>query len=115
MKAEVKAQLIADLRSGEYRQGHGVLRRDGGSYCCLGVLCEQARRSGVALTTTPYGYRDENDFQSCLTLTHVVRHWSGMHYGLQTKMIELNDKDRKTFPEIADFLEVCDDEGNVPE
>ncbi len=39
MDAQLKAQWIAALRSGEYRQGEGKLR-DGGNYCCLGVLCD---------------------------------------------------------------------------
>jgi hypothetical protein len=50
VKAEVKAQWIADLRSGEYEQGKGNLRRtvDGTEhYCCLGVLCEQAVKASA--------------------------------------------------------------------
>lgn len=51
LKPDVKNQWLAALRSGEYEQGKGVLRRVGTSgnkeYCCLGVLCELAVRSGV--------------------------------------------------------------------
>lgn len=43
MKADVKAQWVAALRSGTYQQGQAQLRRkiaDGSyQYCCLGVLC----------------------------------------------------------------------------
>ena len=40
MKPEIKAQWVAALRSGEYRQGTGVLRDPHHCYCCLGVLCD---------------------------------------------------------------------------
>ena len=44
MTAEQKANWIAALRSGKYKQGKRALRQpiDGGgdSYCCLGVLCD---------------------------------------------------------------------------
>lgn len=38
MKAELKQKWIDALRSGKYSQAKGRLE-DGGSYCCLGVLC----------------------------------------------------------------------------
>lgn len=45
MDPELKAEWIAALRSGEFRQGYGKLSQrnswdDASSYCCLGVLCE---------------------------------------------------------------------------
>lgn len=48
MNAEIKAQWVAALRSGEYRQGEGMLHhvRDD-NYCCLGVLCDLASKAGV--------------------------------------------------------------------
>ena len=43
MKRDIRDQWIAALRSGEYKQGNGVLHqvsKDGAeSFCCLGVLC----------------------------------------------------------------------------
>jgi hypothetical protein len=47
-----KAQWVAALRSGEYRQGRGHLKKntDGENfYCCLGVLCEIALQDGLPL------------------------------------------------------------------
>jgi len=38
MNPEIKAQWVAALRSGEYKQGRHRLR-DGDRFCCLGVLC----------------------------------------------------------------------------
>lgn len=39
MDAKIKADWLAALRSGEYKQGIGRLRQDG-KFCCLGVLCD---------------------------------------------------------------------------
>lgn len=51
MKAAIKAQWLADLRSGDFKQGKGalnVVEPDGSHlFCCLGVLCEQAVKAGV--------------------------------------------------------------------
>jgi hypothetical protein len=43
MNAEVKANLVAALRSDKYQQGRGCLRQVDGPYskfCCLGVLSD---------------------------------------------------------------------------
>lgn len=43
MDEKLKAQWIAALRSGNYTQGQGQLRRTewgDATYCCLGVLCD---------------------------------------------------------------------------
>ncbi len=37
MNPEVKARWVAALRSGEYKQATGVLRRGGKSFCCLAI------------------------------------------------------------------------------
>jgi hypothetical protein len=43
MKPEVKALVVAALRSGEFKQTQATLRR-GDGFCCLGVICEIYRR-----------------------------------------------------------------------
>lgn len=43
MNHEIKTAWAAALRSGEYEQGTGQLRKEeveGVSFCCLGVLCD---------------------------------------------------------------------------
>ena len=42
---------VAALRSGEFKQGRGVLRV-GDLFCCLGVSCELAVRAGVDIDMT---------------------------------------------------------------
>jgi hypothetical protein len=43
MNKRIKKEWVKALRSGEFAQARGALK-DGGSYCCLGVLCELHRR-----------------------------------------------------------------------
>lgn len=60
MNPEIKAQWVAALRSGDFRQGTGCLHRvqqnepdsvdqsnRPDTYCCLGVLCVLAQRAGA--------------------------------------------------------------------
>lgn len=56
MNPEVRRLWLDALRSGDYRQGTGLLRRvdaaSGDAYhCCLGVLCELAVEAGVVRRT----------------------------------------------------------------
>jgi hypothetical protein len=41
MKSSLKKKWLKALRGGKYRQAQMQLR-DGGAYCCLGVLCRVA-------------------------------------------------------------------------
>ena len=55
---------VAALRSGEFTQGMGLLKRRntvGGkvSHCCLGVFCEIAMRHGVQLGITEFEMTSE--------------------------------------------------------
>lgn len=54
MRLEVLDAWLAALRSGEFSKGRGRLVRlydddDDAEYCCLGVLCELARRDRIPL------------------------------------------------------------------
>lgn len=40
MNPQVKVKWLQALRSGDYRQGKYRLKGEGGSFCCLGVLCD---------------------------------------------------------------------------
>ena len=49
MNKELKEKWLTALRSGEYAQGNGALRKPGDakdSFCCLGVLCDIYDPSG---------------------------------------------------------------------
>ena len=46
LKPEFKEAWLAALRSGEYQQTRGQLRRDN-AFCCLGVACDLAQKMGL--------------------------------------------------------------------
>lgn len=47
MNPEVKAEWLAALRSGAYKQAQARLfDPETGGYCCLGVLCDIAEKRG---------------------------------------------------------------------
>jgi hypothetical protein len=46
MNTEVKAQWLADLRSGDYHQTQSYLHTTDG-FCCWGVLADQGVRKGI--------------------------------------------------------------------
>lgn len=110
MNPEVKAKWVAALRSGEYEQAKGVLRK-ADSYCCLGVLCDL---SGI--DTWAKDVEDMNDWvydRFFSSLPYSVRDWAGLDSedpqvwkddSTQARLSDLNDSG-KTFAEIADIIE----------
>lgn len=97
------------IRSGKYKQTTAKLS-DGQSYCCLGVACELAMDSGVALYKQVYngGVVLYNGCQGMLPAE--VKRWlrlddSGSYAeGMHIALVSLNDTG-KSFKEIADFIE----------
>ena len=77
-------KLVDALRSGEYEQGRGGLRRDE-SYCCLGVACaifqQEKPRSEWFLQEDEENFRfratPEEDFPDDLFLPPLVAEWYG--------------------------------------
>lgn len=105
MNKQLRDAWVAALRSGQYKQGVGTLRK-GDTYCCLGVLCEVAK--------IPYRLSDTD-----LSCTNKLRSF-GEDAGLfdrpnqrtqsaQARLMEMNDNEGTSFPEIADWIEA-----NVP-
>ncbi len=115
MDAEIKAQWVKDLRSGEFEQGTGKLKRNG-KYCCLGVLCVQAVKAGI-IEETPDSdgtvWFDGNPD----TLSRAVIAWCGVSEsnpavtlpdGSETSLAELNDGEnieQHSFVQLADLIE----------
>jgi hypothetical protein len=67
MNQDIKAQWVTALRSGNYAQTDGRLRkistRDGETeegFCCLGVLCDLAVKAGVISEPTQATYNFED-------------------------------------------------------
>lgn len=114
MQAELKTKWVEALRSGRYKQGRLQLRTDDDCYCCLGVLCEVSGKgqwvrqpvNGSDSECWAYRYGDHS-FSGVLPYQLEVE--SGLSVGGYEvgtgRLIEMNDEDRKTFAEIADFIE----------
>ncbi len=110
MKKEIANAWIAALRSGEYRQGKGVLRRNN-SFCCLGVLCELARKENIvkgsiSIGSDLYRYNDQ-----VYLIPEKVRKWAdlrddtGERGKRKVSLATLNDSSKYSFKRIADVIE----------
>jgi hypothetical protein len=85
VKAEVREQWVAALRSGEYRKGKGLLHAKGekrDKFCCLGVLCDLAVKAGaidpplpVRIDELPSFYEYGGDYE---VLPDAVMDWAGL-------------------------------------
>ena len=102
MRADVKRDLIAALRSTLYRQILYQLRgahpRD---HCALGVLDELHHQAG-------HGPRHHGDF-----LPQDVLRWAELSVTGAEKIAALNNAG-VTFPDLADLLGRTDDEDDLP-
>lgn len=131
MNEEIKRDWLAEIRSGKYQQGRGVLHnREEDTYCCLGVLCELAVKQGVAVKEGWNAYtgalisaysKPGAIEHSTAILPEVVMEWAGLDsqnpdlvgsFGLvnederegTSSLGYLNDHG-KNFEEIADIIE----------
>ena len=107
MNHAIAKQWVAALRSEQYKQTTGALRK-GDSFCCLGVLCN------LHAIAHPKIARKEVDPREYLrhggTLPNKVMRWAGM--STQTGLLfyrgdtlaDLNDHG-SPFDEIADVIE----------
>ena len=78
MKPDIKAQWLTALRSGDYQQGRGHLRR-GDQYCCLGVLCNLYGKAVGAEWDNQYGPdRVHTIHGSEYVLPLEVQKWAGV-------------------------------------
>lgn len=102
MDAEMKNKWVAVLRSGEYQQCRGTLRRtdDEGnkSFCCLGVLCE----------INGHPVPDLRSRTTSGNLYDLLAEWIGEDNSrtLQMKNDGARGTHQHSFLEIADWIEV---------
>lgn len=96
---EVQKLWIDALRSGKYIQGKGYLKKEN-KFCCLGVLCDLAAKDGSQWqwSGVKFGKRSGIPPQE-------VVHYVNLSETEVTKLINMNDLSRKTFSDIADYLE----------
>lgn len=106
MKQAVAEQWITALRSDEYTQCTGQLK-DGGGYCCLGVLTDLYVKAGEPGQWEDHNfiYTDEPGYQrtEAFAVPYPVVAWAGLK---ETKYATaLNDDERWSFSKIADWIE----------
>ena len=98
-RTEHTQKWLDALRSGKYKQGFGGLSQNG-AFCCLGVACdvyaphEWEHRDGYS--AHPFGAG---------TMNYDGRETFGMDADEAGALIEMNDSEKKSFPEIADEIE----------
>lgn len=110
MKKKIMQEWVALLRSGEFEQCQMKLEKDG-KYCCLGVLCQLAIVEGICEVDNTDGkvvYYGEDMSYGCLPSS--VMKWAGMKSVLgelegKDALYRLNDIQKKSFVEIADYIE----------
>jgi hypothetical protein len=90
---EFKAKWVAALRSGGYKQTRNTIyNAKENSFCCLGVA---AMVCGVDLELVHCGGYDE--------LPEVISR--GFRNPTAVKLMDMNDSQKKSFSEIADYIE----------
>lgn len=111
LTVELSKRWIAALRSGEYKQTSSCLRK-GDCFCAIGVLCnivdkgywkeasdimigEYYQFGGFSISNTgPYA-----------TIVDRLGGGESVHEYVLDKVTTMNDKEGKSFNEIADWLE----------
>lgn len=110
---EFGEKWLAALRSGKYRQTVGALCR-GNSYCCIGLAgkivgaTSKFMRTGGAFTNDPdYSNEDSYGMPAIKAPNSLPEQIIGVasRNQLVQELICLNDNQRKSFAEIADWIE----------
>lgn len=120
MDKKTKKEWLKALRSGEYKQGDGALRKEdddcgGEKFCCLGVLCDLIEpnqwrqvngewRNGSA---SQDGGMPREGLQDKLGLSRKINRSGVTNQTIAEKLAAMNDNGR-TFKQIADWLEKRD-------
>jgi hypothetical protein len=99
---DFKKRWIAALRSGEYKQGkHKLHRTEDGSYCCLGVACKISGVSNEVLSQYVYTGIIDTLYPGLIPKVIV----KGFINDVAHELANMNDKEGKSFSEIADYIE----------
>jgi hypothetical protein len=102
LPTEFKSKWIAALRSGEYKQATGELYDEiNGGFCCIGVaghICGIPTEELKLLGVFEYGNK------LSLNVPNEI-----VGEGVENKIVgiltDMNDNDKKSFAEIADYIE----------
>lgn len=95
MDAKLKADWVKALRSGDFEQARGELANESHSaLCCIGVgykVCIGGNLDKLGSASL------DRTFDAACRL--------GLLIEQQEALIRMNDSDRKSFPQIADWIE----------
>lgn len=111
MDQELKVKWVVALRSGQYTQGAGYLKKNWEvepKHCCLGVLCEVMdadQRPNEDTGVTAFADDPDVEKQDTHYLPEGVRERAGIAKSDQRQLTDLNDVNCLTFNEIADWIE----------
>jgi hypothetical protein len=105
LKKAVKKKWVEALRSGKYPQARDRLAKPDG-YCCLGVLCEVAIESGLAVEVEDdHGYKRYD--RAAMTLPDSVAQWAFLKSDRPT----FGDVKVKNMAGQKEFLSNINDDG----
>lgn len=109
MNQDIKAEWVAALRSGKYKQTNGALKDDTG-FCCLGVLCDVVKdRVGLSWRETEGHCGTLTIGDAIGNLPTQVSMFAGLDrqspYVGERSLIYLNDILNWNFNAIADAIE----------
>lgn len=95
MNAELKSAWVKALRSGEFEQTRGELADEAhAAFCCIGVgykVCIGGDLDSLGSET--------------MDRTHDAARSLGLSPDQQLHLVVMNDSERKSFPQIADYIE----------
>lgn len=100
MNNENRLKMIEALRSGKYQQTRNSLARwDNAAsliytYCCIGAAAVEIAKMEVF-----------DEFKACNVSTEKAAKSIGLNNAEQFVLVSLNDIQRKSFDQVADFME----------
>ncbi len=110
---EMIIKWIEALRSGKYKQGRDLLRKDD-EYCCLGVACDIFKSDINGDWVKPV-MGGRMSFKAGLIdvlydIPPILKDKLGLPDKVRNHMVSMNDSFDKNFNEIADYLEKASNE-----
>lgn len=109
MNQEIKTRWLQALRSGQYKQAYGTLKRttaEGSSFCCLGVLCDVIKEDLKIDWQPSTTYPNSKSFDGNTTiLTSGICQYCQLEPDYTNHVITMNDNERASFEQIADYIE----------
>jgi hypothetical protein len=105
MNPEVKKKWLEALRSEEYTQGRGCLRRYD-NYCCLGVLCDVYSKEHPDVKWKKFiGSERYYHLQGGAEPSETVLDWASLFAADMATLMKMNDDLEFSFGTIANYIE----------